>query len=451
MENEQIHKNAPASKAAGQEEAQAGTALSGVRSLAPPPLSWNRQPVQRTKSPAPATVIQRWRAPSEHTQAVSIEIPEVRPVMEIEDPVERNNAINQSYHEFDGAMSEYLGVPLIANWCTFGQHASREAGAQIRNISEGLNILRQDLPAMISPVAFLETFRRDTTNIPSIRALRRIKGLLEQPGMGSQAINLAFQQAGVSTGQISTIVEEADELADLDLWDPLEAIQINPRIALLAGRVSIILGQLAIATPQIIRVLGRILENMENGNHGIYRNIAPAFARFLHAANDHPQGMPQSISFDGDENEFLLAAFELYAEGKYLADEYGATGDRALLSERQEKIHRANLLIGFQEQLVILQPIFNTMMEELQAMSGTMILRDPSGTTSLIDNWGDFYTRMGIDPEQAPADPSDVTPDNLPGMHAAGDPMRSGTINEYFEDNLNNPRTHEAPPEVSRF
>ena len=50
-------------------------------------------------------------------------------------------AINQRYHAFDTAMSDYLGQPLVANWCTCGQHASREAGEQIRNLQGGLQVV----------------------------------------------------------------------------------------------------------------------------------------------------------------------------------------------------------------------------------------------------------------------------------------------------------------------
>ena len=76
-----------------------------------------------------------------------------------------------------------------------------------------------------------------------------------------------------------------------------------------------------------------------------------------------------------------------------------------LTAEREARANRANLLIGFQEQLVILQPIFNTMQPELRDIAGTMALNDPRGKIPLLPNggnWGDFYTRMGIDPARAP-------------------------------------------------
>ena len=79
------------------------------------------------------------------------------------------------------------------------------------------------------------------------------------------------------------------------------------------------------------------------------------------------------------------------------------------LQQRNQKAQHANLLVGMQEQLIILQPLFDTMMAELTAMNGTMVLHDPNGVHPLANNWGDFYSRMGIDPATAPADPKTIT------------------------------------------
>jgi hypothetical protein len=86
---------------------------------------------------------------------------------------------------------------------------------------------------------------------------------------------------------------------------------------------------------------------------------------------------------------------------------------------------------------------------ELQAMSGTMVLHDPNGVHPLANNWGDFYTRMGIDPATAPADPRTIRADQLPPLLPPGDPRRRGTIAEYFEGGLTDERVHEAPPPIA--
>jgi hypothetical protein len=80
-------------------------------------------------------------------------------------------------------------------------------------------------------------------------------------------------------------------------------------------------------------------------------------------------------------------------------------------------------------------------------MSGTMVLHDPNGAHPLANNWGDFYTRMGIDPAQAPADPRTITPGSLPPLLPAA--QRRGTIGSYFNDNVDDEKVHEAPPTIT--
>jgi hypothetical protein len=84
------------------------------------------------------------------------------------------------------------------------------------------------------------------------------------------------------------------------------------------------------------------------------------------------------------------------------------------------------------------------MMQELAAMNGTMVLHDPNGAHPLANNWGNFYTRMGIDPSRAPADPRTITPGSLPPLLPAA--QRQGTISSYFNDNVDNEKFQEAPP-----
>ena len=79
-------------------------------------------------------------------------------------------------------------------------------------------------------------------------------------------------------------------------------------------------------------------------------------------------------------------------------------------------------------------------------MSGTMVLNDPSGVHPLAPNWGDFYTRMGIDPAKAPADPREITPDQLPALLPPSDPRHKGTIDAYFRGGLTDERLNDKAP-----
>jgi len=157
------------------------------------------------------------------------------------------------------------------------------------------------------------------------------------------------------------------------------------------------------------------------------------------------------MSFDKDKRGFLSAAFGLYSKVREQRNQLAVMADddaakSKVTSDRVATAHKANLLVGYQEQLVILQPIFETMKVELQAMAGTMNLHDPNGTHPLVGGWQDFYTRMGLDPAKTPP-LRDIRASNLGELAAAE--KRHGTISEYFEQNVTNKKIHEAPPNIA--
>ncbi len=256
--------------------------------------------------------------------------------------------------------------------------------------------------------------------------------------------------------QIRTVTDEViDDVASLSSVIPGVG---QYRLARVAARTGIMAGKLVIAIPSILRTTQRIRDNLVRGNREIYENIAPAYAQLLQAANAAPNGQPGRLQFQNDPNGFLSEAFYQYGEVRRLGIEIRDARDPAtiarLTEQRNAAADRANLLIGYQEQLVILQPIFDTMRPELQAMSGTMSLPDPTGRTRLLPNggnWADFYTRMGIDAARAPRDPRTIRPDNLPPMRDPQDPRFQGTIGQYFQQGRNEPRLHQAPPRIRRF
>jgi Domain of unknown function (DUF4157) len=377
-------------------------------------------------------------------------IPTITDLNTIPDAVNRNNTINQTYHQIDTAMTGYLGDPLVANWFTFGQHASREAGTQIRSLQEGLQVLRDIGPMLIglsfgpNPITAFESA------VTAVRIFRRVLDLMSQDGLIKQAMQLALAKAGITDADLRRLVSEATTaLAEAP------GVTLNPFAAYHMIRfiadVGSMVGKLIVATPAIIQAVERVYENMKRGNKEIYENVAPAARNFLQAAQGAPNGVPGRMAFVGDTNGFLAAAFAEYGEVRRLGDEAraapGTPDATTKLAQRHDKAMHANLLIGFQEQLVILQPIFNTMMQELQAMSGTMVLHDPNGAHPLANNWGDFYTRMGIDPTKAPRDPRTITPGTLPPLLPAS--QRRGTISSYFNDNVDNEKVHEAPPPIA--
>jgi hypothetical protein len=384
-----------------------------------------------------------------------VSVPPVVGIARILDPVARNHAINQSYHQFDTSMTQYLGQPLVSNWCTYGQHASHEAGSQIANLQAAIDTLDDVLAILISIPSSANPIVTVQNAMRAAEAIRRVVVLLNQPGIVKQSIQLALAKAGITPRDLQKVADAFNAVTTFE-WTDLIPGAPQAELVVLAVRTLDVAASLAAAIPAIIAALGKIHRNMISGNRQIYENIAPAYHLFLSTANGAPQGVPGAIGFAGDGKGFLAAAFQEYAHVRRVTNELAALAPNAparpaKIADRNQRAHRANLLIGFQEQLVILQPIFDTMQEELRAMSGTMVLRDPNGVRALAPNWGDFYTRMGIDPSTAPADPNSITPSTLPPMRNSSDPRNAGTINEYFSQGLNNQRIHDAPRPISRL
>ena len=357
-----------------------------------------------------------------------VSVPHVATIKNIRDPVRRNLAINLSYHAFHESMTAYLGAPYVANWCTFGQQASTEVGEQIHNLQDAFGIMRS-LPSQ-SPIA----------------TLFRVKELVERPGMAAQSVKLALGKAGIGYAELNRVYSEYQVASTVDRDDLLNPVKQLAEMAILTQSVAKMARQIAGATPAILTSLKRVYGNLVKGNREIYLSIAPAYAEFLRAANGSPGGVVGAMSFEGDDKGFLAAAFAEYSQVRRLANEI-ATLDpsdprrKVLGDERKGHANRANLLVGYQEQLVILQPIFDTMGQELAAMSGTMTLGTPAGTIDLARNWGDFYSRMGIDRHGgAPSDPQDITPDHLPPLHNPKNQQFKGTIGEFFTEGLTDRR-----------
>lgn len=383
-------------------------------------------------------------------QAHAFAVPVITDLNTIPDAVNRNNTINQTYHQIDTAMTGYLGDPLVANWFTFGQHASREAGTQIRSLQEGLQVLRDIGPTLAGLSFGPNPIIAFQSAVSAIRIFRRVLDLMSQDGLIRQSMQLAFAKAGISEAELRSLVTEGAQVMTEAPTSAMNPIAMYHMLRFI-GHATTMVGKLIVATPAIIKAVELVYENMKRGNKEIYENVAPAAHNFLQAAQGAPNGVPGTMAFAGDTNGFVSAAFVEYGEIRRLGDEARAapgTPEAATkLGQRHDKAMHANLLVGFQEQLIILQPIFNTMMQELNAMSGTMVLHDPNGAHPLANNWGDFYTRMGIDPSRAPADPRTITPGSLPPLLPAV--QRQGTISAYFNDNVDNEKIHEAPPTIA--
>lgn len=350
-------------------------------------------------------------------------LPEPIAVVSIEHPVERNQAVNQSYYTIGEALLAYLGPPHLSNWCIFGQFASRQVGEWIRE----LTVTRQTV------VDFLTL----PVRIGSGAIERAINDLTELPrrySMFEPLLALAMRRAGVEHRDWSGFLSRG-------IWR-------------IAGRRLNELASLLAAFEQLWTSLNVLHENLILGNQRIYTDIAPVLCRFLDSLERArlQQGPPEVLTFSAEQDPqgYLSAALALYREVYRL-------GRAEPLVPAQEELcqkytHQANLLLGCHEQLLVLQPLFNQMRDEMRAMSGTMTLDDPNGHHKLLPNggdWGDFYQRMGLRSPLPTELPHTLRGERILELVLPPDsPGLVGSISEYFARGLTDTRLHQPVTDV---
>ncbi|MFP5502413.1 MAG: hypothetical protein ACLGIN_07970 [Candidatus Sericytochromatia bacterium] len=297
-----------------------------------------------------------------------------------------NRIVNETYTKLDAGMSAYLGAPAVPNWMSFGKFASREAGGQILRMEEVLKI----------------TKRLDADSaIDSLQDLAKHSDLLGPAGY---------------------------QLLKLSRGNPLA----------------------------FVRNTEKIHAALVHGNTGVYADIAPAFDRFLRAEAAGQDGVDalKKAGYGGGEKDpqgLLLASFKGYAKARALGEQAKkATGaeQAKLLDQRQAVAHRANLLLGVHEQMVVLQgpEVFGNpeLAKLIGALTTTMALTDANGTHPLLPNggnWATFADRMGFLAVPAGSDPQAIKVVDHQGVthHYVLHPdakVREGSIAQYFLDSL---------------
>lgn len=276
-----------------------------------------------------------------------------------------NQMITGIYTQLDGGMSAYLGEPAVANWSTFGKFASQNAGNQISR---------------------LEALERTTK--------------------------------GKSLTALTSLAADA-------IWNPNDT-----RKNFQALKDAKLEGYGFLDKAYLLR------KTLVNGNTAIIRDIAPSFDVFLRAESAGKDGVAalRAAGFGReplDPHGLIIQAFEKYAEARRLGDKIqsypphlvrllnpdlskDATTEDFKPAEvwkqleaddqsRRQLVFQANLLLGFQEQLVSLQTpeVFGNpdVAKLMGSLSRGMAFNDARGSTRLLPsggNWADFTTRMGL-------------------------------------------------------
>lgn len=319
----------------------------------------------------------------------------------VKSPTAANRQINSDYDTINKDMQRYLAgdpksgqrLPHIADWTSYGKYASREAGEFIRTTE---NIL-------------------STTKNIDKASLRTTEGIVRH--------DLSWESVKKGMGGLANGVFSPIDSANFALHWRRDLSTLNK--ALVAG------------------------------NTGIHNNIAPAYDAFLKGESDGGKGM-ESLKKAGyykgsskDRQGFVTQAFTNYQNARELGIKAQHSKDpkakKALEAERQKLMDRGNLLLGYQEQMEILQKpdVFEqpSIGRLLGLFEGTMNVTDEHGKYDFLPNggnWTDFATRMGL--KEVPAG----TPGADPIRNTAGQTTyyvpaenRQGTIIDYFESRSN--------------
>jgi hypothetical protein len=351
------------------------------------------------------------------------------------DPGARNVAINASYQELDLVLTAYLGQPFVANWATFGKHASAHVGQEMTDAGESLQIL--------DSTGDLERFLHDLEHGNASAALHDVRAmvsavecvplLLRQPHVVPQSYGLALGFLREAVTDLRAALEAAHGLDN-----------ITAAIRVLSGRL-----------PKIRSEIQTMKDELADGNRRIYDNIAPCLAEFLVCVLEAPEGVPAELAIPSDDDGFMVAAFRHYVAARKLANqlrEPAHAGDATLLARRLAEIKLANMTLVTREQMIA-QPDYDGMVLQMDALRGRLTMEDPTGSHPLLPaggNWGNFYERLGFDPSQAPADFRTIDPDRLPPLLSRSDPRYQGSIADYFERNAQETRLEQAPRQPAR-
>lgn len=346
-------------------------------------------------------------------------------------PATRNVAINTSYHQFDEALTAYLGQPFVANWATFGKHASAHVGNEMAAADEAVRLINSlgELERIVHDLEHDNTIVVVAEYHQLMQTLEGLPALLKKPHVISQSTGMAIDLLTDTTAEMKAALAAS-----------------HGGFAKLKAAVAKLVGML----PHLAAEINVMKDRLADGNRKIYENIAPCLRELLLGVQSAPDGIPRELPVPSDTDGFMSPAFGHYVEARKLTNmlqdpELAGRGD--LLEARVNEVKRANMILVTHEQMIA-QPDYDAMPNQMAALAGRMTLEDPTGTHVLLPsggNWGNFYERLGYDRSAAPADFRTIDPNHLPPLLPKTDPSYKGTIAEYFDTNAQEIRLQQRP------
>jgi hypothetical protein len=360
---------------------------------------------------------------------LDFDIPPVIDTTKFPDPGSRNIAINASYHQFDKSLTRYLGQPYVANWATFGKHASAHVGNEMAGAQESLRL--------IDSLGSVERLVADVENGNLFAAMKELNSCMEAVNKLETLVNkkgVVAQSAGMAIHFLKDTLHRIK--GALTTPDPNPLHKVQHAVAELKGLL-----------PRARGEIQTMFDQLADGNQKIYDNVAPGLQQFLQQVQTAKGGITQ-VTVKGDDG-FFGAAFKHWVEARKLTNDLSdpaKAGEKDLLAKRLAEVKQGNMILVTHEQMIA-QPDYDRMQPQMKALGGTMVLVDPDGAHKLLPNggnWGDFHERLGYDKAKSP-DMKHVDPNALPPLVDKTDPRYAGTIAEYFDDNATNKDLAQAP------
>lgn len=308
-----------------------------------------------------------------------------------------------------------MGKPEFPSWARFAKHASFTAGkhiAELKEASESISAFAQAVKELSE--ALRKPNRKELSEaITSLRtAHKEYKDINIDP--------LAVREAKLATLLLCGINTKAvGKLRDRFLETPL-APDLDSKLnwQLFKHRRKIIA-----ALPELKSKIDSAFNAVLQSNLDIYEHMAPKLEEFCNLIGKPVEEMHSFLEGLGNQPgySFMSAGLRKYHQALELCKVVAPTAsDKRDIELRRSKLFLdGNIAITFGEQLYRAQPHFDKHSDTLKPIAklmridfGEAVNRNFFTGTKNLD-WLNIYSRFGIDPARAPADPGQIKPENL--------------------------------------
>ncbi|MBP9707799.1 MAG: hypothetical protein KBD78_09145 [Oligoflexales bacterium] len=282
------------------------------------------------------------------------ELPELIPLSNSDDPVTRNQKINENYATISAHLNLYLGYPQKPNWYTYAHHASHLAGQQLRALQA-------------TKAIFLRFKKTLSSNIS-------IKNKIEHLRAIHNDLNILSKDK-----KILYLVKNLTNYKFLEFLSTIKPNNLS---------LNLVLNKIKVELSEALKSIDTLYTELGNGNHSVYLATSSAYLQFMRA--QAVEDFSGKVQFDIDINDLGTSSFYNY----YLA------AHTAEAEEKNESIFNANIFLGFLEQSR-LQKHFDLMKRSFRELAGFLSIEDPLGSYPLTkENWAEFSVRMAVEPKE---------------------------------------------------